>query len=139
MGLHSGSVSRHTDINGQTAFSGNGIIVAQRVMDFGSSGHVLLSRAFAEIAGDFEEFGPHLFELGPMKDKHGQEIWIYNFNNGVAGRPWDMDSRSSRSSENLRPYWLTAQREAPRDQIGGAVPRIQGFTWCVKLTNSSTG
>src|SRR6478672_4990391 len=43
MGVHSGPVNRITDVNDKTNFAGSGINVAQRVLDCGDAGHILLS------------------------------------------------------------------------------------------------
>ena len=54
MGIHSGPVSEVTDVNGRTNIAGAGINVAQRVMDCGDAGHILLSKHVAE---DLEQYG----------------------------------------------------------------------------------
>jgi class 3 adenylate cyclase len=51
MGVHSGPVNRVTDVNDKTNFAGAGINVAQRVLDCGDAGHILLSAHIADLTG----------------------------------------------------------------------------------------
>src|SRR5215468_7191755 len=53
MGVHSGPISRVTDVNEKTNIAGSGINVAQRVLDCGDAGHILLS---AHVAEDLAEY-----------------------------------------------------------------------------------
>ncbi|PYL46172.1 MAG: hypothetical protein DMF32_12715, partial [Verrucomicrobia bacterium] len=53
MGIHSGPINRVTDVNDKTNIVGSGINVAQRVLDCGDAGHILLS---AHIAEDLAEY-----------------------------------------------------------------------------------
>ncbi len=48
MGIHSGPVSEVTDVSGRADIAGAGINMAQRVMDCGDAGHILLSQHVAE-------------------------------------------------------------------------------------------
>src|SRR6266852_8902480 len=48
MGIHSGPVKEVTDLNEQANIAGAGINTAQRVMDCGDAGHILLSKRVAE-------------------------------------------------------------------------------------------
>src|SRR5437660_9505797 len=43
MGIHSGPVNEVIDVNGRTNITGAGMNIAQRVMDCGDAGHILLS------------------------------------------------------------------------------------------------
>src|SRR5213593_3937715 len=54
MGVHSGAVSGVIDVSGRANIAGAGINVAQRVMDCGDAGHILLSKHVAE---DLEQLG----------------------------------------------------------------------------------
>lgn len=51
IGLHSGNVVKQLDVNGLTCASGDGVNIAQRVMDFGDSGHILMSLVREGITG----------------------------------------------------------------------------------------
>jgi class 3 adenylate cyclase len=48
MGIHSGPVNEITDLNAQANIAGADINIAQRVMDCGDAGHILLSRHVGE-------------------------------------------------------------------------------------------
>src|SRR2546425_7914094 len=47
MGIHSGPVNEVVDLNEQANIAGAGINIAQRVMDCGDAGHILLSKRVA--------------------------------------------------------------------------------------------
>lgn len=78
MGIHSGPVSGLTDVRGQTNVAGAGINVAQRVMDCGDAGHILLSKRVAEDLAQYRHWQPHLHDLGECEVKHGEKISIVN-------------------------------------------------------------
>src|SRR5262252_6860275 len=44
MGIHSGPVNEVTDLNEQANVAGAGINIAQRIMDCGDAGHILVSK-----------------------------------------------------------------------------------------------
>ncbi|HTG27052.1 MAG TPA: adenylate/guanylate cyclase domain-containing protein, partial [Methylomirabilota bacterium] len=60
MGIHSGPVNRVTDVNDKTNFVGSGINVAQRVLDCGDAGHILLSGHVAEDLAEYRHWQPYL-------------------------------------------------------------------------------
>jgi class 3 adenylate cyclase len=67
MGVHSGPVSAVTDVNGRVNAAGVGINVAQRLMDCGDAGHILLSRRVAEDLQQNGRWRPHLHDLGEVE------------------------------------------------------------------------
>ncbi|HEX3228405.1 MAG TPA: adenylate/guanylate cyclase domain-containing protein [Pyrinomonadaceae bacterium] len=71
MGIHSGPVSEVTDVSGRTNLAGAGINMAQRVMDCGDAGHVLLSRHVAEDLEQYPRWRAYLHDLGECEVKHG--------------------------------------------------------------------
>src|SRR5215475_4203134 len=71
MGVHRGPVSQVIDVNDRTNIAGAGINVAQRVMDCGDAGHILLSKHVAEDLEEYPHWEPHLHELGECEVKHG--------------------------------------------------------------------
>jgi TolB-like protein/Tfp pilus assembly protein PilF len=79
MGIHSGPVNEVTDLNAQANIAGAGINIAQRVMDCGDAGHILLSRHVAEDLEHYPRWKPYLHELGECEVKHGQLISVVNF------------------------------------------------------------
>src|SRR5438067_1645455 len=78
IGVNSGPVSGVVDVNGRANVAGAGINVAQRVMDCGDAGHILLSKRVAEDLQQFKHWRPHLYHLGECEVKHGEKIDIVN-------------------------------------------------------------
>ena len=79
MGIHSGPVSGVTDVNERTNVAGAGINIAQRVMDCGDAGHILLSKRSADDLAQYARWREHLHELGQIEVNHGVKIDIVNF------------------------------------------------------------
>jgi adenylate cyclase len=78
MGIHSGPVNEVTDLNEQANIAGAGINIAQRVMDCGDAGHILLSKRAAEDLAQYRHWESHLHDLGEIEVKHGAKISIVN-------------------------------------------------------------
>jgi len=78
MGIHSGPVNEITDLNEQANIAGAGINVAQRVMDCGDAGHILLSRHVAEDLEQYPRWQPYLHGLGECEVKHGVRVGVVN-------------------------------------------------------------
>jgi TolB-like protein/class 3 adenylate cyclase/Tfp pilus assembly protein PilF len=78
MGVHSGPVSGVVDVSGRANVAGAGINTAQRVMDCGDAGHILLSKRVAEDLEQFKHWRPHLYDLGECEVKHGEKIFVVN-------------------------------------------------------------
>ena len=87
MGIHSGLVHRMADINTNMNVAGGGINVAQRVMDCGDRGHILLSKSVAEDLGQLERWSAFIKDLGEAKVKHGQRLHLFNFHGADFGNP----------------------------------------------------
>ena len=64
MGVHSGPVSAVADVNNRSNIAGGGINMAQRVMDCGDAGHILLSKRVAEDLAQYRQWQPALHDLG---------------------------------------------------------------------------
>ena len=87
MGIHSGPVNEISDLNEQANIAGAGINMAQRVMDCGDAGHILLSRHVAEDLEQYGHWQPLLHELGECEVKHGVRLGVVNlYDNGI-GNP----------------------------------------------------
>jgi class 3 adenylate cyclase len=78
MGIHSGPVNEVTDLNEQANIAGAGINLAQRVMDCGDAGHILLSRHVAEDLEHYSQWRSHLHDLGECEVKHGVRVSVVN-------------------------------------------------------------
>src|SRR6476660_2367893 len=78
MGIHSGLVGGVVDVNEQPNLAGAGLNIAQRVMDCGDAGHILLSKHVAEDLEEYEQWRPLLHDLGVCEVKHGMRVAIAN-------------------------------------------------------------
>src|SRR6266478_8962737 len=87
MGIHSGPVNEVTDLNEQANLAGAGINIAQRVMDCGDVGHILLSKRVADDLEHYPQWRSLLHELGECEVKHGVRISILNLYNADIGNP----------------------------------------------------
>ncbi|MEZ5400178.1 MAG: protein kinase [Bryobacteraceae bacterium] len=87
MGIHTGPVFRVADINENSNVSGGGINMAQRVMDCGDGGHILVSKAVADVLTQFSDWQPYLTDLGEHQVKHGVTVHIFNLATPQAGNP----------------------------------------------------
>src|SRR5215470_8675447 len=85
MGIHSGPVNAITDLNEQANIAGAGINIAQRVMDCGDAGHILLSKHVAEDLEHFPRWQPYLHDLGDCEVKHGVRVSLVNLYTDDAG------------------------------------------------------
>src|SRR5436190_11991748 len=87
MGVHSGPVSAVTDLNDRTNAAGIGINIAQRVMDCGDAGHILLSQRVAEDLAQYGQWQPQLHDLGEVEVKHGVRVHVFNLYSKELGNP----------------------------------------------------
>src|SRR3984893_15275490 len=87
MGIHSGPVNEVTDLNEQANIAGAGINLAQRVMDCGDAGHILLSKRVADDLAPYAKWRPYLHEIGECQVKHGVRIQLVSLHNGDVGNP----------------------------------------------------
>jgi len=87
MGVHTGPVYRVADINAARNVAGGGINMAQRVMDCGDAGHILVSHAVADVLSQLGTWNRSLHDLGEAEVKHGVRIHIYNLFTDDAGNP----------------------------------------------------
>src|SRR5947207_5972726 len=85
IGIHSGPVNEITDLNAQANIAGAGINIAQRVMDCGDPGHILLSRHVAEDLEHYSHWKPYLHDLGECEVKHGHKVFLVNFHDDEIG------------------------------------------------------
>src|SRR5499433_3483295 len=78
MGIHSGPVSGTTDVNDRSNVAGAGINLAQRVMDCGDAGHILLSKRVADDLEQYRQWRSHLHDLGECEVKHDVRVHVVN-------------------------------------------------------------
>ena len=99
MGVHSGPVEQVRDVNDSSNVAGTGINMAQRVMDCGDAGHILLSKRVAEDLGQYERWQPHLHDLGEATVKHGVSVHVFNLCVNGMGNP-ELPSKLKRQRED---------------------------------------
>jgi TolB-like protein/Tfp pilus assembly protein PilF len=87
MGIHSGPVNQIVDVNNRSNIAGAGIDMAQRVMDCGDAGHILLSKRVADDLAPYPRWNPHLHNLGECEVKHGRKVSLVNFYTDEIGNP----------------------------------------------------
>jgi TolB-like protein/class 3 adenylate cyclase/Flp pilus assembly protein TadD len=87
MGIHSGPVSGVVDVSGRSNIAGAGINIAQRVMDCGDTGHVLVSKHMAEDLEQYGHWKRHLHDLGECEVKHGLRVAVVNLYTEDLGNP----------------------------------------------------
>src|SRR6266496_3777962 len=87
MGIHSGPVSEIADLNERANITGAGINMAQRVMDCGDAGHILLSKRVADDLEQYPQWRSHLHDLGECEVKHGVRVHVVNLYTEEVGHP----------------------------------------------------
>ncbi len=85
MGIHSGPVNEVVDVNQRANIAGAGINLAQRVMDCGDAGHILLSKHVAEDLEQDDRWRPLLHDLGTCEVKHGVRVGVTNLYSDEVG------------------------------------------------------
>ena len=85
MGIHSGPVSGVVDVNERANLAGAGLNIAERVMDCGDAGHILLSKHVAEDLEEYERWRPLLHDLGSCEVKHGMRVSVVNLHDDQFG------------------------------------------------------
>src|SRR5213592_2863220 len=78
LGIHSGPVHHVADVNQRENIAGAGINIAQRVMDCGDAGHILLSKRVADDLAQYRRWQPYLHDLGDFEVKHGVVVSVVN-------------------------------------------------------------
>jgi serine/threonine protein kinase len=78
IGLHLGPIRMVFDINNRVNVVGDGINVAQRIMDFAQANQIVVSRAYYDVVSRITDMAASLFSpLGPHLDKHLRSHDIY--------------------------------------------------------------
>ena len=103
MGLHTGPVYNVCDVNGKKNLAGDGINLAQRVMNAGSAGHILTSKTYADILVQFGSWKSALHDLGEVRVKHDHAVHLFNLYDADFGNP--QTPRSPVVSRVLRNIW----------------------------------
>src|SRR5438105_10402802 len=123
MGIHSGPVSGLVDVNDRSNIAGAGINIAQRVMDCGDAGHILLSRHIAEDLEQYRQWQPHLHDLGECEVKHGVRVHVVNLYTEEVGNP-EVPEKFRQAKE---------RQPAPATPASDAKPAGRSRTWVAVL------
>src|ERR1700720_3114070 len=106
MGVHSGPVSGVIDVNGHANLAGAGLNTAQRVMDCGDAGHILLSKRVADDLGEYGHWRPLLHDLGLCEVKHGARVAIVNLYADEVGNPQLPKTFQALKKHTARVRWV---------------------------------
>jgi TolB-like protein/tetratricopeptide (TPR) repeat protein len=87
MGIHSGPIHHVKDANGRENIAGVGINIAQRVMDCGDAGHILVSKRVADDLAQQRRWQLYIHELGDVEVKHGVVVSLVNLYAETIGNP----------------------------------------------------
>ncbi len=115
MGIHSGLVQKQLDIAGNENVVGEGINTAQQVMDFGDSGHVLVSAQYAAWLQQFEDWTPLLHRIGVATTKHGLALQLFSLHGHDFGRS---DPPAKLAAPTAAPHLAAAPISAARPGAG---------------------
>ncbi len=107
MGVHSGPVSGVIDVNDHANLAGAGLNTAQRVMDCGDAGHILLSKRVADDLGEYGRWRPLLHDLGLCEVKHGARVAIVNLYADQVGNPQLPKTFQALKKHTARVRWAT--------------------------------
>src|SRR6266699_855679 len=110
MGVHSGPVDHIRDVNDRLNVAGAGINIAQRVVDCGNAGHILISKRVADDLAQDSLWQPLLHELGEIEVKHGVKLGVVNLYTEELGNP-----QPPRKLSQLRPQTKFSRAEPALD------------------------
>src|SRR6266481_2279532 len=123
MGIHSGPVSGITDVNDRSNVAGAGINLAQRVMDCGDAGHILLSKHVADDLEQYRQWRSNLHDLGECEVKHDVRVHVVNLYTDELG--------NQAVPEKLRQTKTT--QPAPAVVASEAKPARRSWSWLAAL------
>src|SRR5205809_5735290 len=127
MGIHSGPVNEITDLNEQANIAGAGINIAQRVMNCGDAGHILVSKHVAEDLEHYPRWQAYLHDLGEYEVKHGVRVSIVNLYTDDAGNaavPTRLAAQKRSSATGKRSAGFRTLLVAAAILIGLGVPAL---------------
>jgi len=123
MGIHSGPVSGITDVNDRSNVAGAGINLAQRVMDCGDAGHILLSKHVADDLEQYRQWRSRLHDLGECAVKHDVRVHVVNLYTDELGNP--------ETPEKFQKTKVT--QPAPAAAVSEAKPARRPWSWIAAL------
>src|SRR6202047_5289527 len=107
MGVHSGPVSGVVDVNDRANVAGAGINIAQRVMDCGDAGHILLSQRVADDLMQYRQWSTRLHDLGECEVKHGTRLRVFNLHGDTVGNAQLLQKFRQRKAARIAKLWKT--------------------------------
>jgi TolB-like protein/Tfp pilus assembly protein PilF/class 3 adenylate cyclase len=123
MGIHSGPVSGVVDVSGRSNIAGAGINLAQRVMDCGDAGHILLTKHVADDLEQYRQWRSHLHDLGECEVKHDVRVHVVNLYTDELG--------NQGVPEKFRQ--AKAAQAAPTTPVSEAKPARRSWSWIAAL------
>jgi TolB-like protein/tetratricopeptide (TPR) repeat protein/class 3 adenylate cyclase len=123
MGIHSGPVSGITDVNDRSNVAGAGINLAQRVMDCGDAGHILLSKHVADDLEQYRQWRSNLHDLGECEVKHDVRVHVVNLYTDELGNP-EAPEKFQKTKET---------QTAPAIPVSEAKPARRSWSWIAAL------
>jgi len=132
MGIHSGPINEVRDVNDRANVAGAGINIAQRVMDCGDAGHILLSKRVAEDLAHSRKWRPYLHDLGECAVKHGVPIFIVNLYTDEIGNAQSPEKfkqwQSEQAAQVVSGFPSAARRRAVLTVAGALLLAAVGFS-----------
>ena len=125
MGIHTGPVYRVADINANRNVAGGGINTAQRVMDCGDAGHILISQAMVDVLGQLTRWDSSLHALGEATVKHGVHIHLFNLCTDDVGNP-KIPSKIRTARAARKPVSAIGKQGKSSRPGSGHYPKLQG-------------
>ena len=117
MGIHSGPVSGTTDVNDRSNVAGAGINLAQRVMDCGDAGHILLSKHVADDLEQYRQWRSHLHDLGECEVKHDVRVHVVNlYTDELGNRELPEKFQQAKATLTAPPTSAPVAKPAPRSR-----------------------
>src|SRR6266478_4314999 len=116
MGIHSGPVSGITDVNDRSNVAGAGINLAQRVMDCGDAGHILLSKHVADDLEQYRQWRSHLHDLGECEVKHDVRVHVVNLYTDKLGNRELPEKFQAKATLTAPPTSAPVAKPAPRSR-----------------------
>ncbi|MDX1933829.1 MAG: PASTA domain-containing protein [Capsulimonadales bacterium] len=113
MGIHTGPIIVSTDLNSQSEVAGEGVNMAQRIMDCGDAGHILLSAEYAEKLRTVDPWPRYLQDIGECQVKHGVTVHLFNFFGKFDGIPCGQPGKPAKVAATEK-----ATQEARRTRAG---------------------
>src|SRR5437667_9070825 len=136
MGIRSGPVSGTTDVNDRSNVAGAGINLAQRVMDCGDAGHILLSKHVADDLEQYRQWRSNLHDLGECEVKHDVRVHVVNLYTDELGNPETPEKfQQTKVTQPAPAAAVSEAKPTPRRPrgliaaliIGAAIAAVAGF------------